>query len=818
MRLALTEAERSDALVVLLAVVPSSRTPLRLRYRTRTGALLRVDGAVAGAFDREHGDVYVAPSDAERSLRLEVERHALPTNGLPAGDGLRWRLMLRNASEEPATSIEADAVDGAGGGARRGGELVLWGHSHLDVAWLWNYTETRRKAMRTFANALAVAERDPSFVFMQSQPQLYAFVEEEDAAFFGRVREAVKNGTFDASPAAMWVEPDCNLVSGESLLRQMLFAHVYCVERFDVEPSIAWLPDTFGFPNTLPTLLAHARIPYFASTKLQWNDTTRFPYPQFVWRGPDGSPVVSAMLASYEGSATTKRVALAEERREPLVIGYSDGGGGPTLEQVEDAQSKGEWQSPRRWFETLERDRATLPVHRDELYLEYHRGTYTTHHDVKSRNAFLERALRDVEERVCWCMAVRAPVDVVERLRGQLRDAWEIVLRNQFHDVLPGTSVPSAYEESLAEYGRAIEIVDFVRTSTEAMLPRAARSQPPPAPCRPVRDDDEYVFDNGLVQARFTSKGALVYASAPGVENVVAQGNLLAAYRDRPKKWEAWNLDAGYEKHRLPVKPVDHATGADGLTIRFDAAGSPATMRISLAQNEPFVRVETALEWRANRTILRMENWLTAQPETVRFGSPHGTIDRSVAGDTPEAQARFEVPGQRFASVNHPRGGLAIFTLDTYGWSARRLPKGGVQIGHSLLRSPRWPDPSADRGEAQLVWAFAPHANAGTGALERAWERFASPPSVRLFTSDDDAAAIVAVKPAEDGDGAIVRVRECDGAKRPVRLRCGARMRSVTAVDALERPIDVEASIEGEYLHATIDAYALRSFRVRFNP
>jgi alpha-mannosidase len=257
----------------------------------------------------------------------------------------------------------------------------------------------------------------------------------------------------------------------------------------------------------------------------------------------------------------------------------------------------------------------------------------------------------------------------------------------------------------------------------------------------------------------------------------------------------------------------------DGVEFRFLLGSSPITMLVELRRGEPFVRVTCAVHWRETHIILRMENWLAIASETVTYGSPHGTIERSARKETPMERARFEVPGQRFAAVRDERGGLAIFALDTYGWSARTLSRGGVALGHSLLRSPAWPDPDADRGEATLSWAFAPFdAGVGIGALERAWERFAYEPQVRLFESDDDAVLVAAVKPAADGDGIVVRARECDGTPRELRLRCGARMRSVEPVDGLERPLhDASgASIEGERLVAKIGAFGLRSFRVRF--
>ena len=189
---------------------------------------------------------------------------------------------------------------------------------------------------------------------------------------------------------------------------------------------------------------------------------------------------------------------------------------------------------------------------------------------------------------------------------------------------------------------------------------------------------------------------------------------------------------------------------------------------------------------------------------------------RSALRETPAERAKFEVPGQRFAAVRDARGeGAAVFLLDTYGWSA--LSNGAeIALGHSLLRGTVWPDPDADEGPHRLSYAYAPFASARTGALERAWLRFVHEPRVRLFTTEDESILVVACKPAEDGDGAVLRVRECDGEARIVRLRSGARVVSVQAVDALERPIESAVALENETLVFQMKAFEIRSFRVRF--
>jgi alpha-mannosidase len=820
--LSLREQRRDGPLAYLRATLPPQTQAVRISYKTRTGALLRVDGESAGAFDREHHDVLLPPSEHPRELVLEVELSALPTNGLPSGPGLIWKYLNARSHERPDTSAGVDECHAEHlkqpERSRGDSALPCIGHSHLDVAWLWTYGQTRRKAQRTFAIAADLLERDPEFVFVQSQPQLYRFVADEDPQLFERVRAHVAGGRWDADVAALWVESDCNVPSGESLIRQMLYAHDYCVQHFGTAPAIAWLPDTFGFANTLPQLLAHAGIPYFATTKLNWNDTTKFPYPQFLWRGPDGSSVVSALIRSYDGGAYPWRLSTARSRNEPLVLGYGDGGGGVTGKMLEQVREFGTWIHPRDWFDELAAKSSELPVHADELYLEYHRGVYTTHHDVKFHNALLERALAEAEELLAWCMAVHAPRSAVEQFARRLQDCWETVLRNQFHDVLPGTSITPVYDDVISEYAQAEELVAGVLGSAQSMLPRATMPIVQPSPAAPKEDDGVFVFDNGLLQAHVTRAGAIVELRLPGASSVCSQANVLALYRDKPRQWEAWNVDRGYERTMRRALPGAARVENGALLIDFRFGRSPATMRVALHSGEPFLRVDLDVDWSERRTLLRVENWLPILTDRITYGSPHGTITRSALAQTPAERAKFEVPGQRYAVArDDTQMGLAIFSLDSYGWSARVLPKGGVQIGHSLLRGTTWPDERADLGEHHFSYAFAPFNGVGTGELERAWLQFAHEPRVRLFTCEDPAVLVVACKPAHDGDGVIVRVRECDGTARAVALRCAARMTNAASADALERPVERAVRIEQEHLQFDLRAYELRTLRVRFS-
>ena len=814
MRVGLVRRGADEATVTLSAYTTFPEGPLRLRYATRTGALLRIDGAVRGAFDVMHETIDLPPLPGAHEIVLEVERRSLPVSGLPAGDGWKWRLMLARAAQKPSLHLDVEPR----GEAPRGEaiDVPLVGHAHLDVAWLWTYDATRRKALRTFATALRELELDARYVYAQSQPQEYAWVFAAERDVAERVR-AHAHSRWDASVAALWVECDLHAPSGESVLRQFAHGISWMREHGGIEPNVAWLPDTFGFPSTFPQLAAHAGVPYFATTKLQWNETTRWPYPRFRWLGDDGSAVLAAVLDSYDGNLSDARIERARERAEVLVVGYGDGGGGPADADLARAGegSRG-WTRVDDWFATAV-ERETLPQYRGELYLETHRGTYTTHHDVKARNADLERALAHAEELAAWCVAVRAPASVRRSLAEDLRSAWRIVLRAQFHDVITGTAIGAVYTDVHAEYGRALAIAARVQDAAISVLPRSDLRVVAPPPLAPRRDEHGWLFENAYVRARVRDDGTLVELSGVEGPNLVALANGIAAYADKPAKWDAWNIDAGYERRPVRVRPAGASEDDGALQVQLAVGKSSAlTMRVALLEDEPWLRVDLAVSWHENRVLLRAEHRVALRAREVRYGQPHGTLTRTAYPDTDAERAKFEVPGQRWAHVTDGEHGVAVFTPDLYGWSGAGLNDGGVRLGTSLLRAPRWPDPLADRGEQQLAYAFVPTSGATIGALEHAWTTYAEEDRVRLFTCEETSVLIVATYPSADGSGVILRVRECDGERRRVAVRCGGRMREAVPVDAVERPLAGDATLAGEELVFELGPFALRSFLVTF--
>ena len=344
------------------------------------------------------------------------------------------------------------------------------GHAHLDVAWLWRLACTRLKAGRTFATALRLMDRYPDFHFTQSQPQLYAFVKEDYPGLYEQIKARVAEGRWEAT-GGMWVEADCNIPSGEALVRQLLYGRRFFQQEFDADGHILWLPDTFGFNGALPQLIARAGLRYFMTTKISWNEYNRFPYDSFRWQGIDGTEVLAHFITTpseysyqtYNGDLRPATVQgcwqnyrQKEEHDEVLLsFGYGDGGGGPTREMVETGTRLRDLAgapqvrlgSAEEFFRRLKADSERLPVWIGELYLEYHRGTYTGQARIKRHNRKSEVLYHQAELFASLAHLLGAPYP-----RERLSKGWQLILCNQFHDILPGSSIGEVYEDAEQDY------------------------------------------------------------------------------------------------------------------------------------------------------------------------------------------------------------------------------------------------------------------------------------------------------------------------------------------------------------------------------
>ncbi|HUT58137.1 MAG TPA: glycoside hydrolase family 38 C-terminal domain-containing protein, partial [Phycisphaerae bacterium] len=348
------------------------------------------------------------------------------------------------------------------------------GHAHIDMAWLWPIRETRRKCYRTFSTVLRNMERFGEYRFQQGQAQLYAFIKEDHPELFEAIRRRVADGRWDAG-GGLWVEPDCNLIGGESLVRQILHAASYWRTEFGVEQTYLWLPDTFGYCAALPQILAQAGMPTFFTQKLSWNQFNRFPHHTFWWVGLDGTRVLAHFLTSDTYSSdcspaqlrTSERAFRQSDRCNHWLyaFGWGDGGGGPTADMLELLQrSKDCEELPRvrmstvaEFADALHRDARNLPSWDGELYLETHRGTLTTHAANKRHNRRAELRLRDAE-----MLHALSPHGLGDYPADALDECWKILLLNQFHDILPGSSIRWVYEDSERDYARLAAKLDEI--------------------------------------------------------------------------------------------------------------------------------------------------------------------------------------------------------------------------------------------------------------------------------------------------------------------------------------------------------------------
>jgi len=351
------------------------------------------------------------------------------------------------------------------------------GHTHIDVAWWWTVAQTREKVVRSFATVLKLMEEYPNYKFMSSQPVLYYFLKQRYPELMEKIKEKVKEGRWEPE-GGMWLEADCNLTSGESLVRQFIHGKKFFKEEFGVDNRILWLPDVFGYSGALPQIMKKSGVDYFMTTKLAWNQINKIPNDTFMWRGIDGSEVLTHLITTlgigqnpkesffttYNGMLHPDAIMGGWERYQNKEInndilicyGYGDGGGGPTRQMLEVSKrmEKGIKGMPKvrqegglTYFTDLEKkvkDNRRLETWEGEFYFEYHRGTYTSMARTKRGNRKSELMLQDLE--LLGVLANNYPAEEVERL-------WrDIILLNQFHDILPGSSIAEVYDVNKLEY------------------------------------------------------------------------------------------------------------------------------------------------------------------------------------------------------------------------------------------------------------------------------------------------------------------------------------------------------------------------------
>ncbi|MCU0857013.1 MAG: glycosyl hydrolase-related protein [Pontiellaceae bacterium] len=657
------------------------------------------------------------------------------------------------------------------------------GHAHIDTGWLWPVRETIRKCGRTFANQLRLIERYPGYVFGASQPQHYVFVKTHYPELYEQVRARVADGRWECQ-GAMWVEADCNIISGESMVRQILHGKNFFRDEFSVEVKNVWLPDVFGYSASMPQMLRKAGIEFFVTQKISWNQVNQFPHTTFKWRGIDGSEVITHFPpeGNYNSPLGPETLCRGAEKFQEKgyipgflsLFGIGDGGGGPHEEHIErglrqanlEGSPKVQFGHAQQFLDTLPAYSDEMPVWSGELYLEIHRGTLTTQARTKRNNRLLENRLRQVEY---LCSLGR----LADYPQAELDRIWKRVMINQFHDIIPGSSIRLVYEQTEREHGECLAECDqLIRQSASGLFDPDCQSlvlvnvlsydyqRPVVLPeswndCsirmdgtelavqiekgRPVvlvsipahgsvtltkqaavlpaerPQNNALILENDLVSYEFAADGRLTAAWDKECNRAILAsggfGNVFTMYVDLPNQYDAWDIDDGYANMVL-----EHAAAC---SVRCVADGSVRrSLHFDLTIGKSTI----------SQTVHLAKNSKRLDFETsVDWRETHHMLRTAFAVNVMSDRATCDI---QYGYVERPTHRNTSWDAAKFEVTAQRYVDlsgndygvallNDCKYGHklhdkvidlNLLRSPTDPDPDADQGMHLLTYSLLPHA------------------------------------------------------------------------------------------------------------
>jgi alpha-mannosidase len=818
------------------------------------------------------------------------------------------------------------------------------GNAHIDMAWLWPWTETVEVVRNTFQSVLDLMREYPDFKFTMSSARTFVWMQEKYPDLFAQIQQRVKEGRWEVI-GGMWVEPDLNLPSGESLVRQILIGKRYFQKTFGVDVKIGWNPDSFGYNWQLPQIYKKSGMDYFVTQKLLWaHEFTTFPYKMFWWEAPDGTRLLTYFPHDYaggiDGPALGKDLSIwVPQIYGPTVpdspeimhlYGVGDHGGGPTRTMLNDADRLRQpdfvfpnlrFSTATEFFNDIEKKLPTLkvPTWKGELYFEYHRGVQTTQAETKRRIRKNEEIMLNAEKfaSMASLFGQTYPQHVFER-------AWKRLLFDQFHDIMPGSGIGVNYLESqrnLEDVSRAgnqiidsslsdvlahvntegpgVPVVIFNSmswprnevTEIEAQLPAPARqlevvdSSGKAIESELLSIDPQTHRAHLLVQASVPAMGYNTYfvratakpdvthtglkATATTLENEFVRlrldpqtgcmtslldkrsntealapaetdsggphdricGNLLQAFVDKPKRWDAWNIDADFEKQRTDLDKADEVKLVESgplravIRVKQHFQNSSFVQDITMYAGSPRVDVKMQADWHEKHILLKVAFPLSAHNDKATFEIPYGSIERPTTRNTPSEKAKFEVPAQRWADLSDQKHGFSLLNDSKYGYDA----KGNV-LRLSLLRSPTWPDPEADQGFHEFTYSLYPHPGTWKDALtiRQGYDlnyQFASTQTEKhqgLFPAQHafvqvhaDNVVLTAVKRAEDDTSLILRFYEWAGKTGNVGIQLPAGAQSASETNLMEKAIG-DLSLQNGVLTVPTKPYEIKTVKVGF--
>ncbi len=750
------------------------------------------------------------------------------------------------------------------------------GHAHIDSAWLWPVRETARKCARTFANVVDLMDRDPSFRFACSSAQQFAWVRDRYPDLFGRIKDKVAAGQF-VPVGGMWVEADTNMPGGEAMARQFVAGKRFFLHEFGIDTPEAWLPDSFGYSAAMPQIVAAAGSRYFLTQKLSWNQTNRMPHSTFLWEGIDGTALFTHFppVDKYNSDLSGADLARAQKNyreqgagtRSLVPFGWGDGGGGPTREMLAAASRTAslegsptvEIASPAAFFDAAAAELPRPPRWVGELYLEFHRGTYTSQANTKQGNRRSEHLLREAE---LWAATAAVRAGFAYPLE-EFEEIWHLVLLQQFHDILPGSSIAWVHKDAERNYAAVSKRLErIIAAALDAIAGTGSRTQqvadagerrlvfnaaPHPrdgvpalgaavvdlaAPITPAVEGSGFRLDNGVVSALIDARGLLVSLvdAATGREAMAAPGNLLQLHRDIPNHWEAWDIDAFYRRDVTDlVEATAVAIDGSAVVVRRAFGDSTISQRISLRAGSPALDIENDIDWHERQKLLKLAFPFDVHADRSAAETQFGHVFRPTHTNTSWDAAKFEICAHRWVHVGEPDYGVAVANDSTYGHDITRIPTdsdgatpgiAGTVVRHSLLRAPRYPDPETDQGRHRLAVSVRPGATIGD-AVEEGYRRNLAPRSVPgsaavspLVAVDHPGVIVEAVKLAEDGTGdVVVRLYESRGSRASATVRVDFPHDSAARTDLLERPV-ADPEPDGD-VRLTLRPFQLVTLRFR---
>jgi alpha-mannosidase len=872
---------------------------------------------------------------AERQQQLDAAIKAIDFSPLEKGDQAGFDASLRQAH----TKLEALKP------FLQQFNIRIVGNSHIDMAWLWPWTETVEVVRNTFQSVLDLMREYPEFKFTMSSARTYEWMQEKYPDLFQQIEKRVKEGRWEII-GGMWVEPDLNMPDGESLVRQILVGKRYFQKNFGVDVKIGWNPDSFGYNYQLPQIYKKSGMDYFVTQKLLWaHEFTTFPYKLFWWQAPDGSRLLTYFPHDYAGGIDAEPLAtdlsiwmpsiygktIPEKPEMMHLYGVGDHGGGPTRVMLDHAEQlmapetvypKLEFSFARDFFSDMEKKLPNMqvPTWDGELYFAYHRGVFTTQAETKRR-------IRRSEEIVLNAEKFASLASLYERSYPQdgMERTWKNLLFEHFHDIMPGSGIAVNYldaKRSMEDLNRAAndvtkkslrEIAAHVNTQgdgvpvllfnslswprtevteVEIQLPAAAQqiavvdSAGKPAEAQLLSIDQEThrarllllsttpafgyntyfirgvtaspashsflkatsdTLENEFIRVKIDpqtgcmtslfDKRSGTEALAPaetdtGGPKTSTCGNLLQTFVDKPKQWDAWNIDADFEKQHWDldkageVKLVESGPLRAVIQVKNRFQSSTFVRDITLYAGVPRVDVKMQAEWHEKHILLKVAFPLSAHSDKAAYEIPFGSVERPTTRNTPAELAQFEVPAQRWADISDSKHGFSLLNDCKYGYDA----KGNV-LRLSLLRSPEYPDPHADEGHHEFTYSLYPHGGGWKDAmtirrgyelnyklLSMAFEKHQGSLAAEhsFLQATPDNVIVTAMKKAEDENALVVRFYEWAGKDSEVTIQLPPGAESAAETDLMEKPL-ANLSVSNGRVSIHTKPYEIKTIKVKFS-